>query len=119
LDQYGIIVTTTVLKPCLLVENTLQNKEFPFIFGAGDCVTLRNYSLLPKNGVYAVRQGPILWENLKRTLNNQSLITFKSQKKFLSILSIGDKQGLLTYGRLSFHGYWAWNKKFHRSTLHE
>ena len=104
----------------LLVENTLQNKEFPFIFGAGDCVTLRNYSLLPKNGVYAVRQGPILWENLKRFLNNQSLITFKPQKKFLSILSTGDKQGLLTYGKHSFHGNLAWKiKNFHRSTLHE
>lgn len=95
----------------LVVEDTLQNKEFPFIFGAGDCVTLKNYPLLPKNGVYAVRQGPILWKNLKRYMNNQNLLRFKPQKRFLSILSTGDKQGLLTYGRLTFYGKSAWNIK--------
>ncbi len=47
----------------LLVESTLQVKDFPWVFGAGDCVTIRTYPELPKNGVYAVRQEPVLGQH--------------------------------------------------------
>lgn len=104
---------STNSKGFLLVEDTLQNKEFPFIFGAGDCVTLLSHPILPKNGLYATKQGPVLWENLKRYSNHQGLLDFKPQKKFLSILSTGDKQGLLMYGSLTLHGKGAWNLKHH------
>ncbi|MBY6037599.1 FAD-dependent oxidoreductase [Fictibacillus nanhaiensis] len=95
----------------MMVEDTLQNHEFPFVFGAGDCVTLAGYEHLPKNGVYAVRQGPVLWKNIKNYLSRQSLDRFYPQKKFVSILSTGNQNGLFTYGGFAVQGKWAWTLK--------
>ncbi|WP_034551983.1 FAD-dependent oxidoreductase [Carnobacterium funditum] len=97
----------------LLVKNTLQHKQYPFIFGAGDCATVEEYPLLPKNGVYAVRQGQLLTQNLKRYLENQDLLPFIPQKRFLSILSTGNQEGLLTYGPFYLHGKIPWRIKHH------
>jgi NADH dehydrogenase FAD-containing subunit len=43
---------------------------------------------------------------------NQDLFTYKPKKRFLSILSLGDKQALLTYGNLIYYGKWAWETKY-------
>ncbi|KZZ85190.1 FAD-dependent oxidoreductase [Bacillus sp. SJS] len=83
----------------------------PSIFGAGDCVSINRYPELPKNGVYAVRQSKVLWENLKRTAEKRELVPFQPQRRFLAILSTGGKAGLLTYGRFHYHGKTAWNLK--------
>ncbi|UJF16026.1 FAD-dependent oxidoreductase [Jeotgalibaca sp. MA1X17-3] len=99
-------------KGFLLVNSTLQHNEYPFVFGAGDCVTVEEYPLLPKNGVYAVRQGHLLVKNLKAYLENQEkLLHFTPQKRFLSILSTGNQEGLLTYGSFYFHGKISWKIK--------
>lgn len=95
----------------LLVESTLQVKDFPWVFGAGDCVSIRTNPELPKNGVYAVRQEPLLWGNINLYLTGKPLKTFVPQKKFLSILSVGQQQGLFTYGENAFYGRWAWRLK--------
>jgi NADH dehydrogenase FAD-containing subunit len=95
----------------MLVNYTLQSATYPFIFGAGDCVSLNEYQALPKNGVYAVRQCPMLWENIKRRINGNSLLSFKPQKKFVSILSTGNKSPLFTYGKVAIKGSWAWRLK--------
>jgi NADH dehydrogenase FAD-containing subunit len=95
----------------LLVEDTLQNADYPYVFGAGDCVSLAGYPDLPKNGVYAVRQGPLLWKNIKRLITGRPLVPFKPQKMFVSILSTGEKHGLFTYGDFVIYGKWAWSLK--------
>ncbi len=43
-----------------LVESTLQVRDHPSLLAAGDCATLADFPELPKAGVYAVRQGPVL-----------------------------------------------------------
>ncbi|MBM7619701.1 NADH dehydrogenase FAD-containing subunit [Bacillus tianshenii] len=95
----------------LLVQSTLQSESHPEIFGAGDCVTLSTYPELAKNGVYAVRQGPVLLENIKRTLTKRELTTFEPQKRFLSILSTGGKEAMLLYDRFYFQGKSPWKLK--------
>lgn len=95
----------------LLVESTLQVKDFPCVFGAGDCVSIQNNPQLPKNGVYAVRQEPVLWGNINLYLTGKPLKSFVPQKKFLSILSVGQQEGLFTYGDNAFYGKWAWRLK--------
>ncbi|MGD6793857.1 FAD-dependent oxidoreductase [Metabacillus indicus] len=95
----------------MLVNDFLQSVSYPFIFGAGDCVTIEEYKTLPKNGVYAVRQGPVLWENIKRKVHGNALLSFKPQKKFISILSTGDKSALFTYGQINIKGNFAWRLK--------
>ncbi|WP_416144788.1 FAD-dependent oxidoreductase [Planococcus koreensis] len=95
----------------LLVNRALQSVGHPTIFGAGDCISIDRYPKLEKNGVYAVRQGPILWKNLKSSLSADKLIPFKPQKHFMSILSTGDGEAFLTYGKRSIHGKIPWKIK--------
>ena len=92
----------------LKVNTCLQNDAYPFVFGAGDCISINKNSELPKNGVYAIRQAPILWRNIKKYLNGEELDVFKPQKKYIAILSTGKKEALFIYGRFSFHSRIAW-----------
>nr|WP_240050786.1 FAD-dependent oxidoreductase [Metabacillus litoralis] len=95
----------------LKVTDYLQHRKYAFIFGAGDCITLESNPTLPKNGVYAVRQGKVLWKNIKHYLSAEILTTFKPQKKFLSIMSTGNKEALLSYGNIVLHGKLPWRLK--------
>ncbi|ANU11018.1 pyridine nucleotide-disulfide oxidoreductase family protein [Planococcus antarcticus DSM 14505] len=97
----------------LLVNEALQSVQHPEIFGAGDCITIDRYPTLAKNGVYAVRQGPILWKNLKNSLSKDKLLPFDPQKKFVSILSTGGGEAFLSYGEQHFHGRIPWKIKQH------
>lgn len=95
----------------MLVKDTLQATNNPNVFGVGDCATMESYPELEKSGVYAVRQAPILWTNLKNYIEEKSLDSYHPQRNILSILSTGDKQALLMYRGTSFHGRFAWNVK--------
>ncbi|WP_157185168.1 FAD-dependent oxidoreductase [Paenisporosarcina sp. TG20] len=95
-------------KGFLLVKDSLQVETYPWVFGAGDCVTMDSYPTLPKNGVYAVKQGPILWHNINQYLAGKRLKNFKPQRNFISILSVGQRQGLIIYGKHAYYGKWPW-----------
>lgn len=86
----------------MLVNEALQSVRYPSLFGAGDCVSMEQRPV-PKNGVYAIRQAPVLWENLKRMNRGASLCSFRPQRKYMAILSTGHKEGLLSYGNLAVH----------------
>ena len=90
----------------LLVDDTLRSLSYPEIFGGGDCISLRN-NPLPKVGVHAVRQGPILAENLLAALEDEPFEQFVPQRMFLRILNLGDGRGLLQRGELILKGRWA------------
>ncbi|MFC4712086.1 FAD-dependent oxidoreductase [Planococcus dechangensis] len=95
----------------LLVDETLHSVTHPDIYGAGDCVSIQRFPGLAKNGVYAVRQGPVLWHNLMASLTGGNLKKFTPQKRFVSILSTGDGEAFLSYGEKSFHGKIPWSLK--------
>ncbi len=95
----------------LLVEDTLQVKEYPAIFAAGDCASLRDYPNLPKSGVIAVRQSEVLWNNIKGFIKGEDGIRFQPKERYLSILSTGNKDGLLLYGNVSLHHHFSWKLK--------
>lgn len=95
----------------LLVNEALQSVLYPDIFGAGDCITIDRYPMLAKNGVYAVRQGPILWKNLNNSLSKDKLLLFNPQKKFVAILSTGEGEAFLSYGKRLLHGKIPWKLK--------
>ncbi|KGX91988.1 pyridine nucleotide-disulfide oxidoreductase [Pontibacillus halophilus JSM 076056 = DSM 19796] len=95
----------------LLVESTLQVKDHPSVFGAGDCISLRDYPDLEKNGVFAVRQAPVLWKNILGFLYEKDGEHFIPQTRYLSILSTGDQKGFLMYGKWHLHTGWAWKLK--------
>jgi selenide,water dikinase len=96
----------------LQVSDTLQVDGFPNIFAAGDVATQRNHPR-PKAGVYAVRQAPVLAHNLLAYLRGGALREHRPQKRFLSLLSLGDKVAVADRGVFSACGSWVWRWKDH------
>jgi NADH dehydrogenase FAD-containing subunit len=90
----------------LLVNQYLQCINYPRIFGAGDCISFTPQPL-ERVGVYAVRQGPVLYQNLLVALPCGSLRAFRPQARYLSILNLGDGSGLLAWRSLVFSGRFA------------
>ncbi|MFQ5670020.1 MAG: FAD-dependent oxidoreductase [Acidobacteriota bacterium] len=92
----------------LLVDRSLRSISDRRVFAAGDCATLRDHPRTPKAGVYAVRQGPVLWASLMAAIRRQEPPRYHPQDSFLSILSTGDGKALLRYKALISHSRWAW-----------
>ncbi|AFY32443.1 FAD-dependent oxidoreductase [Calothrix sp. PCC 7507] len=79
----------------ILVNDKLQSPTHPHIFAAGDIASMVNHPL-PKAGVFAVRQGKPLFENLQRVLLGQALKPYKPQKEYLSLIGTGDGRAIAT-----------------------
>lgn len=96
----------------LATENTLQTTSGKPVFAVGDTGSIIDEEV-PKAGVYAVRQGPVLWNNLKRLLAGQTLERYRPQGQFLSLMATGDETAILEYRGWSFSGKWCWKLKDH------
>ena len=94
----------------LLTDDTLKSTGGDPIFAVGDTGTIDGREI-PKAGVYAVRQGPILWENIQRQLNGRSLIPYVPQSSFLKLLNTGDGRAVGEWRGFSFEGRWAMQLK--------
>lgn len=86
----------------IAVDENLRSLSDKSIFAVGDCGTMISEPF-PKAGVYAVRQSPILWHNLRATLAGETLQAFKPQKNFLKLINTGDGKALLEYRFLALH----------------
>lgn len=92
---------------CLLVGTDLCCQTHPEIFAAGDCATLTAWPDLPKAGVYAVRQAPVLAANLRAAVSGEPRRAFRPQARFLALLNTGDGRAILSYGSLAWRSGWA------------
>ena len=92
------------------VQDTLQTVSDPNIFAAGDIASMVNYKL-EKAGVFAVRQGPPLTENLRRAVGGTTLEAYRPQTTWLALISTGDKYAIASRGWLGFAGDWVWKWK--------
>ena len=97
-------------KKFININKYLQSTSHTEVFAVGDCATIQN-KVYPKSGVYAVRQGPPLAENLRRFLRGESLIEYTPQPRTLALISTGEAHAIASWGALSFHGNWVWRWK--------
>ena len=91
----------------LQVEPTLQAVGQPAVFAAGDVASLLP-TPLPKAGVFAVRQGPVLARNLRAAAEGRALESYAPQRAWLVLLSLGDGHALGTRNGVVFGGRWVW-----------
>merc|ERR1719253_42327 len=102
------------------VGPALQSVSHPDIFAAGDCCAIEGLpddrAGPPKAGVYAVRAGPILVENLTKALAGgpkEDLAHYEPQGDFLKLLMAGDGTALGFRFGLPLRGKWVWELKDH------
>ncbi|MGD1906263.1 MAG: selenide, water dikinase SelD [Leptolyngbyaceae cyanobacterium] len=102
----------------ILVKDTLQSCSHPEVFAAGDVATMVNH-VRPKAGVFAVRQGPPLFHNLKARLQGQPLKPFKPQSQYLNIIDTGDGSAIASRGPFTFESRWmrAWKDRIDQAFM--
>ncbi|TFI54550.1 FAD-dependent oxidoreductase [Mastigocladus laminosus UU774] len=101
---------TTDEQGFILVNDTLQSLSHQYVFATGDIATMVNH-LRPKAGVFAVRQGKPLFENLQRFLLDKPLKPYIPQKQYLSLIGTGDGRAIATRGCLTLPPHqllWQW-----------
>lgn len=95
----------------VLTRSTLQVDGHDDLFAAGDCAALAAHPWVPKAGVYAVREGPILDANLRAHLDGGRLRTYTPQRDFLALLNLGERRALGTKWQRAVSGPWVWRWK--------
>jgi pyridine nucleotide-disulfide oxidoreductase family protein len=94
----------------ILVSDKMQSLSHAEIFAAGDCASMSGFPR-PKSGVYAVRAGPPLEQNLRRALTGEAFQAYLPQQRSLYLISTGDRYAVGSWGGLSWEGAWAWRWK--------
>lgn len=94
----------------VVVNPYLQSVTDPAVFAAGDVASLQDRPL-EKAGVFAVRMGVPLAGNLRRAVASRPLQAYRPQRRWLALISTGDKYAVASRGALGFAGAWVWRWK--------
>ncbi len=97
------------------VNDSLQSTSSSNVFAAGDIASIQGQDL-EKSGVYAVRQGEFLTRNLRNALQGVSLKSYRPQKSFLKLISLGHEKALAVKGPFATAGKWVWKWKWRIDT---
>lgn len=117
----AVLWATGAAAPAWLAETGLERDRAGFlriderlrcigrtdIFAAGDCTSF-DPQPLPKAGVYAVRQGPVLAGNLRAAAEGRALRPYRPQEDWLVLLSLGDRRAIGTRNGVVMGGRAAW-----------
>ncbi|MBK6335020.1 MAG: selenide, water dikinase SelD [Betaproteobacteria bacterium] len=91
------------------VDEFLRSSD-PRVFAAGD-VAAYTRRPLEKAGVFAVRMGMPLADNLRRAARGEPLRAYRPQRRWLALISTGDRHAVASRGPIGFAGDWVWRWK--------
>ena len=94
----------------IAVDPTLRSINTPGVFAAGDCAHL-THAPRPKAGVFAVRQAPVLFDNLGADLTGRPLRKFAPQRSYLKLISTGRKSAVTDKWGIGLSGRVIWALK--------
>ena len=80
------------------------------VFAAGDTIAFDPGSI-PRSGVYAVRAGPVLADNIRAALTGRALRPYRPQRDALYLVSTGTPYAIGTRNGLVAGGAWVWRLK--------
>jgi selenide,water dikinase len=100
LDERGFVV----------IDETLRSPADTAIFAAGDIATMPAHRR-DKAGVYAVRAGPPLADNLRRALAGRRLRRAVPQRRALALIGSGDGHAAASRGPFAAYGRSLWHLK--------
>ncbi|KCZ94577.1 FAD-dependent oxidoreductase [Hyphomonas johnsonii] len=94
------------------VDATLRSVSHPVVFACGDTAHLA-HAALPKAGVFAVRQGKVLAEQVRRLAEGSDLATYVPQKDYLKLVSLGRRAAIAEKWGLALKlpGFWALKRR--------
>jgi selenide,water dikinase len=92
---------------CVRVTHDLRSVSHQHIFAAGDCASVDG-DPRPKAGVWAVRAGAPLAENLRRAAKGQALKPWKPQRNGLAILGLGRGRAVAWRNGFAVRGRRVW-----------
>lgn len=81
----------------------MQSVDSPTLFAAGDCADFLPRKL-PKLGIFGVRAARIVHHNLLASLQAKPLRPYRPQRVWLTILNLGNGEGLALWWRLWWLG---------------
>ncbi len=99
------------------VDAALRSSD-PDVFAAGDCAHL-SASPRPKAGVFAVREAPVLYHNLRAVLSGEPLRRYTPQSDYLKLISLGGKSALAEKFGTVLRGplMWRWKDRIDRKFM--
>jgi selenide,water dikinase len=96
----------------IAVGPDLRARNDPNVFAVGDCAHL-THAPRPKAGVFAVRQAPVLFHNLRAALSGGRLRSYHPQADYLKLVSMGDRNAAGQKHVLTLSGRRVWTLKDH------
>ncbi len=113
LEESGLATTE---KGFVRVRSSLLTETDARIFVAGDAAAVAGHESLARIGVHAVKQGPLLAENVRRSVENMhagqepddaELEAFRPYPVAPLIVSTGEPWAIVIVGSLALRGRWA------------
>ncbi|HET7880474.1 MAG TPA: selenide, water dikinase SelD [Acetobacteraceae bacterium] len=95
---------------CVKVDTTLRSTSHVQVFAAGDCAAIEG-NARPKSGVWAVRAGAPLANNLRRAARGRPLRRWRPQSEALAILGLGHGRAVAWRNGIAVSGSVVWRWK--------
>ncbi|MEO1966951.1 FAD-dependent oxidoreductase [Hyphomonas sp.] len=92
------------------VDPCLRSTSHTNIWAAGDTSYFKASPLEPA-GVFAVRAGPVIAENIQRWSQDQPLTHFNPQSDYLKLVSLGEQKAVAEKFGITLEGGWVWKLK--------